>query len=43
MSNPNEVVTDPRLEKRSRRRFSGAKKKRLLAEADALEHGENGA
>ena len=43
MSDPNEVVTDPRLEKRSRRRFSVTDKKRLLAEADGLEHGEKGA
>ena len=43
MSDPNEVVTDPRLEKRTRRRFSVAEKKRLLAEADALGHGEKGA
>ena len=43
MSDPNEVVTDPRLEKRTRRRFSVAEKKRLLAEADALGYGENGA
>lgn len=39
----NEVVTDPRLEKRTRRRFSIAEKKRLLAEADDLPHGEKGA
>lgn len=43
MSDPNEVVTDPRLEKRTRRHFSVAERKRLLAEADALPHGEKGA
>ena len=43
MSDFNEVVTDPRLEKRTRRRFSVAEKRRLLAEADALGHGEKGA
>ena len=43
MSDSNEVVTDPRLEKRTRRRFSVAEKKRLLAEADALGHGDKGA
>jgi len=43
MADSNEVVTDPRLEKRTRRRFSVAERKRLLAEADALPHGEKGA
>ena len=43
MSDSNEVITDPRLEKRTRRRFSVAQKKRLLAEADALAYGEKGA
>lgn len=43
MSDSNEVVTDPRLEKRTRRRFSVTEKKRLLAEADALDHGDKGA
>ena len=43
MSDSNEVVTDPRLEKRARRRFSVAEQKRLLAEADALDHGDKGA
>ena len=42
MSDTNEVVTDPRLEKRTRRRFSVAEKKRLLAEAESLTHGEKG-
>ena len=36
MSDSNEVVTDPRLEKCTRRRFSVTEKKRLLAEADDL-------
>jgi len=43
MSDSNEVLTDPRLEKRSRRRFSLAEKKRLLAEAEGLPHGQKGA
>ena len=43
MSDSNEVITDPRLEKRTRRRFSAGEKKRLLAEADALPYGEKGA
>ena len=43
MSYSNEVNTDPRLEKRTRRRFSVTEKKRLLAEADALGHGGKGA
>lgn len=38
-----EVQPDPRLEKRTRRRFSAAEKLRLLAEADTLPHGEQGA
>ena len=38
-----EVQPDPRLEKRTRRRFSAAEKLRLLTEADALAHGEQGA
>lgn len=42
MSDSNEVITDPRLEKRSRRRFSATEKKRLLEEADALPYGEKG-
>jgi len=37
-----EVETDPRLEKRTRRRFSAAEKKRLLEESDGLAHGEKG-
>lgn len=43
MSESNEVVTEPTLERRTRRRFSAADKQRLLAEADALAHGEQGA
>jgi len=43
MADSNEVETDPRLEKRTRRRFSGAEKKRLLAESDTLPYGEKGA
>lgn len=38
-----EVQPDPRLEKRTRRRFSAAEKLRLLTEADALPHGDKGA
>ena len=38
-----EVPTDSQLERRTRRRFSAAEKQRLLAEADALAHGEQGA
>ncbi len=37
------ITPDPRLEKRTRRRFSAPEKLRLLAEADALPHGEQGA
>ena len=43
MSDSNEVVTDPGLEKRTRRRFSVTEKKRLLAEVDALDHVDKGA
>ena len=38
-----EIAPDPQLEKRTRRRFSAPEKLRLLAEADALAHGEQGA
>lgn len=38
-----EIAPDPRLEKRTRRRFSAAEKQRLMTEADALVHGEQGA
>jgi transposase len=37
-----EVTPDPRLEKRSKRRFSAAEKLRLLNELDQLPHGEKG-
>jgi transposase-like protein len=43
VSESNEVLTEPKLERRTRRRFSAAEKQRLLAEADALPHGEQGA
>lgn len=43
MPDSSEVITDPRLEKRTRRRFSLAEKKRLWAEAEALPHGQKGA
>lgn len=38
-----EIAPDPELEKRTRRRFSAPEKLRLLAEADALPHGDQGA
>jgi len=38
----NEVPTEPSLERRTRRQFSGAEKQRLVAEFDALERGEKG-
>jgi transposase len=38
-----EIAPDPQLEKRTRRRFSAPEKLRLLAQADALAHGEQGA
>ncbi|EGV27898.1 hypothetical protein ThidrDRAFT_4277 [Thiorhodococcus drewsii AZ1] len=40
MSESNEVLTEPKLERRTRRRFSAAEKQHLLAQADALAHGE---
>jgi len=43
VSESTEVLTEPKLERRTRRRFSAAEKQRLLAEADALPHGEQGA
>jgi transposase-like protein len=43
VSESNEVLTEPKLERRTRRRFSAAEKQRLLAQADALPHGEQGA
>lgn len=38
-----EIQPDPKLEKRTRRRFSAAEKQRLMAEVEALPHGEKGA
>ncbi|SKA91314.1 hypothetical protein SAMN02745130_03871 [Thiothrix eikelboomii] len=38
----NQVVPNPRYEKRTYRYFSAADKKRILAEADACAHGEAG-
>lgn len=43
MNTPLEVKPDPQLERRSRRRFSGPEKRRLLAEYEALGHGAKGA
>jgi len=43
MADSNEVETDPRLEKRTRRRFSGAEKERLLTKSDSLPYGEKSA
>lgn len=43
VSEDNEVATEPSLERRTRRRFSGTEKQRLLAELDALPRGEKGA
>lgn len=42
MDESNEVQTEPSLERRSRRRFSGADKQRLVAEFEALGRGEKG-
>ncbi|WP_435104360.1 hypothetical protein [Arhodomonas sp. AD133] len=42
MDESNEVPTDPSLERRTRRRFSGADKQRLIAEFDGLGRGEKG-
>jgi len=39
----NEVEPEPNLERRTRRQFSGAEKKRLIEEMDALPRGEKGA
>ncbi|MEO8327064.1 MAG: hypothetical protein ABI618_14505 [Nitrospirota bacterium] len=39
---PTEVTPDPSLEKRTRRTFSAEYKLRLLAEAEACQHGELG-
>ncbi len=38
-----EIQPDPRLEKRTHRRFSAADKLRLVTEAEALPHGDKGA
>lgn len=43
MSESNEVEPEPSLERRTRRQFSGAEKKRLVEEMDALARGEKGA
>lgn len=43
MNPSQEVQPDPKLEKRTRRRFSGAEKQRLLTDFDTLGHGEKGA
>lgn len=43
MSESNEVEPEPSLERRTRRQFSGAEKKRLVEEMDALPRGEKGA
>lgn len=43
MNPSQEVQPDPKLEKRTRRRFSAAEKQRLLTEFDSLDHGEKGA
>lgn len=43
MNPSEEVQADPMLEKRTRRRFSGPEKQRLLAQFDTLDHGEKGA
>jgi transposase-like protein len=43
VSESNEVEPQPELERRTRRQFSGAEKKRLIEEMDALPRGEKGA
>jgi transposase-like protein len=43
MSLSHEVEVDTALERRSRRRFTALEKQRLLAESDALLHGNKGA
>lgn len=43
MSESNEVEPEPNLERRTRRQFSGAEKKRLIEEMDALPRGDKGA
>ncbi len=42
-SRTTETQPDPRLEKRTRRRFSAAEKLRLVTETEALPHGDKGA
>ena len=43
MNPSTEVPTDPALERRTKRRFTAGDKQRLLAECEALPHGEKGA
>jgi len=43
MSESNEVLSEPKLERRTRRRFTAAEKQRLLGEAEALGRGEQSA
>jgi len=43
MSKSHEVITEPSLERRTRRQFSSAEKRRLLEEHDALPRGDKGA
>lgn len=43
MNDSKEVLPHPDLERRTRRQFGAAEKQRLLAEAEALPHGEKGA
>lgn len=43
LNRPLEVLPDAQLEKRTRRRFSGAEKQRLLAEFAQVGHGGKGA
>ena len=42
MTENNEVMTEPDLERRTRRQFSSAEKRRLLTEYDGLSRGEKG-
>lgn len=43
MANDEEVPTEPTLERRTRRRFSGAERQRLLEEYEQQPHGGKGA
>ncbi|WP_435103069.1 hypothetical protein [Arhodomonas sp. AD133] len=43
MTKNEEVLTEPSLERRTRRRFSAAEKQRLLSEHEQQPHGEKGA